>query len=254
MELIMGSVYFSRSLFISHSESTTTDGEGFEPSVPCSTHAFQACPIDRSGTHPGRAVDIPASKKQFQLVFYGALATQEVRPVLRCVRGPSGLIERLNERIKFGLELALPLLDNFQLQLVAMQLDGRVMNVTLDFGQLGLALPKRPLQLVLPPIQFIRRAPLKMEFLRRGIPGGLNRLGELGRGRLQKLKRRSVILRHRQRLGTVRAIDFHPRSIHINRKLSPTMRTIEDNVPLGHLHAGGFDLIRGRNAFLGAGI
>jgi hypothetical protein len=29
------------------------DGEGFEPSVPFwSTHAFQACPIDHSGTHP----------------------------------------------------------------------------------------------------------------------------------------------------------------------------------------------------------
>ena len=26
------------------------DGEGFEPSVPFGTHAFQACPIDRSGT------------------------------------------------------------------------------------------------------------------------------------------------------------------------------------------------------------
>jgi hypothetical protein len=30
------------------------DGEGFEPSVPFwSTHAFQACPIDHSGTRPG---------------------------------------------------------------------------------------------------------------------------------------------------------------------------------------------------------
>ncbi len=29
------------------------DGEGFEPSVPFrGTHAFQACPIDHSGTHP----------------------------------------------------------------------------------------------------------------------------------------------------------------------------------------------------------
>jgi hypothetical protein len=28
------------------------DGAGFEPAVPCGTHAFQACPIDRSGTHP----------------------------------------------------------------------------------------------------------------------------------------------------------------------------------------------------------
>jgi hypothetical protein len=35
------------------------DGAGFEPAVPFGTHAFQACPIDRSGTHPaeGRIVD-----------------------------------------------------------------------------------------------------------------------------------------------------------------------------------------------------
>ena len=32
---------------------TLADGEGFEPSVPLrGTHAFQACPIDRSGTRP----------------------------------------------------------------------------------------------------------------------------------------------------------------------------------------------------------
>jgi len=29
-----------------------TDGEGFEPSVHCCTHAFQACAIDHSATHP----------------------------------------------------------------------------------------------------------------------------------------------------------------------------------------------------------
>ena len=28
------------------------DGEGFEPSVHCCTHAFQACAIDHSATHP----------------------------------------------------------------------------------------------------------------------------------------------------------------------------------------------------------
>ena len=28
------------------------DGRGFEPLVPCGTHAFQACTIDRSVTHP----------------------------------------------------------------------------------------------------------------------------------------------------------------------------------------------------------
>ena len=29
-----------------------TDGRGFEPLVPFGTHAFQACTIDRSVTHP----------------------------------------------------------------------------------------------------------------------------------------------------------------------------------------------------------
>ena len=28
------------------------DGRGFEPRVPFGTHAFQACTIDRSVTHP----------------------------------------------------------------------------------------------------------------------------------------------------------------------------------------------------------
>ena len=55
------------------------------------------------------------------------------------------LIKRLNERLKFGLELALALLDDFQLQLVPMQLDSRVVNVALDFGQLRLALAQRSL-------------------------------------------------------------------------------------------------------------
>ena len=55
------------------------------------------------------------------------------------------LIKRLNERLKFGLELALALLDDFQFQLVAMQLDRRVVNVALDFGQLRLALTQSPL-------------------------------------------------------------------------------------------------------------
>jgi hypothetical protein len=69
-----------------------------------------------------------------------------------CKRVRLCLFERLNERLKFCLELALPLLNDFQLQLVAMQLDRRVMNVALNFGQLRLALAKRTLQLVLAPI------------------------------------------------------------------------------------------------------
>ena len=116
-----------------------------------------------------------------------------------------------------------------------MQLDRRVMNVALDFCQLRLALSKCPLQLVLAPVQIIRRAPLKMKCLRRRIPSGLNRLCELGRCRLQKLKRRSVILGHRQCAAAVCAIDFHPGSVHIDREFSPAVRTIEDDVSLGHL-------------------
>jgi hypothetical protein len=108
------------------------DGEGFEPSVPCGTHAFQACPIDRSGTHPGRARDIPASDRQFQLLFQMSRGPVSSRSETRYERERLRLTERLKERIKFGLELALPLLDDFQLQLVTMQLDGRVMNVALD--------------------------------------------------------------------------------------------------------------------------
>src|SRR5205823_378479 len=33
---------------------TLADGRGFEPRVPFGTHAFQACTIDRSVTHPLR--------------------------------------------------------------------------------------------------------------------------------------------------------------------------------------------------------
>jgi hypothetical protein len=75
------------------------DGEGFEPSVPCGTHAFQACPIDRSGTHPGRAWDIPASERQFQLVFSERLATLTIGNPYKIMR--LCLLERLNERVKF---------------------------------------------------------------------------------------------------------------------------------------------------------
>jgi hypothetical protein len=46
-----------RTLTNSRADKNLADGEGFEPSVPCGTHAFQACPIDRSGTHPKRAYE-----------------------------------------------------------------------------------------------------------------------------------------------------------------------------------------------------
>jgi hypothetical protein len=31
--------------------------EGFEPSVPCGTHAFQACSLDHSDTSPFEGAD-----------------------------------------------------------------------------------------------------------------------------------------------------------------------------------------------------
>jgi hypothetical protein len=48
-----------------------SDGEGFEPSVPCGTHAFQACPIDRSGTHPIGGEDTETNRSVLQLIFRG---------------------------------------------------------------------------------------------------------------------------------------------------------------------------------------
>jgi hypothetical protein len=45
-------------------------------------------------------------------------------------------------------------------------------------------------------------------------------------------------------------MDLHPGSVHVNRELAPTLRTIKDDVPLGYLDPSGFDLIRGRDAFL----
>src|SRR5205807_3788289 len=41
------------------------DGRGFEPRVPFGTHAFQACTIDRSVTHPKESskFQAPSSKE-----------------------------------------------------------------------------------------------------------------------------------------------------------------------------------------------
>ena len=47
------------------------DGEGFEPSVPFGTHAFQACPIDRSGTHPKRAYEFAVDCRCLQPLCSG---------------------------------------------------------------------------------------------------------------------------------------------------------------------------------------
>ena len=45
------------------------DGEGFEPSVPFGTHAFQACTIDHSVTHP---VARPTIYREISIVKLGA--------------------------------------------------------------------------------------------------------------------------------------------------------------------------------------
>jgi hypothetical protein len=60
------------------------DGEGFEPSVHCCTHAFQACAIDHSATHPERISSVntdrrgPASRGQDSSVFH---RSRSKRPV-----------------------------------------------------------------------------------------------------------------------------------------------------------------------------
>ena len=96
--------------------------------------------------HPSlRAGDTPASKCQFQLVSTRGFATEIQR---KCSR----LIERLIDGLKFSFKFALPFLNDLQLQLVAMQLDGGVMNVPPDFGQLRLAFAENPLQLGLAPV------------------------------------------------------------------------------------------------------
>src|SRR5438105_2374530 len=43
-----------------------TDGRGFEPLVPCGTHAFQACTIDRSVTHPSISYSSSCSYSAFE--------------------------------------------------------------------------------------------------------------------------------------------------------------------------------------------
>src|ERR1700732_81352 len=83
-------------------KSTISDGEGFEPSVPCGTHAFQACPIDRSGTHPMSGQDIEANRQVLQLNF-------------RLL-----LVQGALQRVQLSLEFTLSFLDNLQLQLITM--------------------------------------------------------------------------------------------------------------------------------------
>ena len=56
------------------------DGEGFEPSVPCGTHAFQACTIDHSVTHPKdrqcNRVLVPFQNLKFLPKFHNAAIGQ----------------------------------------------------------------------------------------------------------------------------------------------------------------------------------
>jgi hypothetical protein len=77
------------------------------------------------------------------------IATQSESGVISEICGSNSAIslriECLHEGIKFGLELALAFLDDFQLQLVAMQLDCRMVNMAFNFSQLGLALVQRTL-------------------------------------------------------------------------------------------------------------
>ena len=40
------------------------DGEGFEPSVHCCTHAFQACAFDHSATHPEKNALINTGRRR----------------------------------------------------------------------------------------------------------------------------------------------------------------------------------------------
>ena len=61
------------------------DGEGFEPSVPFSTHAFQACTIDHSVTHPERSTNIVAAVYDRRINFPGlterrAATDSELKP------------------------------------------------------------------------------------------------------------------------------------------------------------------------------
>jgi hypothetical protein len=68
------------------------DGEGFEPSVPCGTHAFQACPIDRSGTHPKRAYEFGIDCSVLQPLCNagnaGYMAEQVFRPRAKALPSP----------------------------------------------------------------------------------------------------------------------------------------------------------------------
>src|SRR3984893_14781178 len=146
------------------------DGEGFEPSVPCGTHAFQACPIDRSGTHPMSGQDIEANRQVLQLNF-------------RLL-----LVQGALQRVQLSLEFTLSFLDNLQLQLITMQLNRCVVDVASHLGCLSLAFAKRSLQVALNQLQFIGGPTFKVKLLWRGIPGCLYRLRQLGGSCLQKMK------------------------------------------------------------------
>src|SRR5262249_28404244 len=114
------------------------------------------------------------------------------RSSLSLVHGPL-------QGVQFGLEFALPLLDNFKLKLETMKLNRCVVDASSHLCGLRLTLTQRALQVALNSLQFIRRVSLKEKFLRRCISGSLNCLCQLDRGSLQKLEGGAVILRDYQR-------------------------------------------------------
>src|ERR1043166_3614166 len=62
-----------------------SDGGGFEPPVPFGTHAFQACTIDRSVTHPVRST-----------IYFQMLSESQLQ-------APEQFVERqLNADVKFA--------------------------------------------------------------------------------------------------------------------------------------------------------
>jgi hypothetical protein len=128
------------------------DGEGFEPSVPFGTHAFQACPIDRSGTHPKRAYEFGVDSQTLQPEINAQSAMNNTgkrkattdfvvgvptdQPItnhpllLTSHLAPLASGELLCDCFQLCLELGLTLVQHFELQLVAMKLDQGVINLS----------------------------------------------------------------------------------------------------------------------------
>src|SRR6478672_2802684 len=109
-----------------------------------------------------------------------------------------------------------------------MKLDCRVVDVAFHFSRLRLAFKNLSLQFALAALELITGPSLEMEFPRSSISGPLNGLGKFGGCHLQKLERRSIIVRHGQSAAAKRAIDLHTGPIHINDQFPAAMRAIEN--------------------------